>query len=133
MPVYEFGCNACGANVSLFVRTITSDVSGVCDRCGSSDLRRLVSKFAVVRGPVDISKIDKRAMLDGVNFSNPRSMANFFRRMGDDFHDEPNEHMDEIIKRLDYGEPVEKALELNTPHDHAHGEAPASSSGDSET
>ena len=101
MPVYEFGCNACGARLSLFVRSMTSEVSGVCDRCGSSDLRRVVSKFAVVRGPVDPKNLNKQAMLDGVDFGNPKSMANFFRRMGDDFHDEPNEHMDEIIKRLE--------------------------------
>lgn len=131
MPVYEFGCNACGANVSLFVRSISAEVSDVCDRCGSSDLRRLVSKFAVVRGPVDPKNLNKQAMLDGVDFGNSRSMANFFRRMGDDFHDEPNEHMDEIIKRLDYGEPVEKALDIHT-HDHS-AEASGGESGESTT
>jgi putative FmdB family regulatory protein len=125
MPVYEFGCNACGATLSRFVRSIGGEVSGTCDRCGSTDLRRLVSKFAVVRAPLNPKDLNKQKMLDGVDFTNPHSMANFFRRMGDDFHDEPNEHMDEIIKRLDYGEPVEKALDLDmgvNAHHH-HGDA----------
>ena len=46
MPVYEFACNACGAPVSVFVRSISSPVNGECARCGWKDLRRLVSKFA---------------------------------------------------------------------------------------
>jgi hypothetical protein len=40
--------------------------------------------------------------------------------MGDAFQDEPNVHMDEIIGRLDHGEPVEKALDLHM-HDHSGG------------
>ena len=47
MPVYEFRCKACGAYVSLFVRSVTPDPHGACDRCGSADLERLVSRFAV--------------------------------------------------------------------------------------
>ncbi len=120
MPVYEYRCNACRARVSLFVRSINSEVTAVCDRCGSADLSRLVSRVAVIRGPVDQAVLNKSELLDGVDYSDPASMANFFRRMGDTFHDEPNEHMDEIIGRLDHGETVEKALDLHT-HVHEHG------------
>jgi putative FmdB family regulatory protein len=117
MPVYEFSCNACNAKVSIFVRSVNSEVNGVCDRCGSTDLRRLVTSFRVLRAPFDPSKLDKRRLLDGVDYTNPASMAQFFRRMGDEFQDEPNEHMDEIIGRLEHGEHVEDALELDM-HDH---------------
>ena len=125
MPVYEFRCNACGARVSVFVRSMSADATGTCDRCGSSDLRRLVSCFAVVRGPLDPTTLGKNELLDGVNYSDPASMASFFRRMTDTFHDEPNEHMEEIVGRLDHGEPVERALDLHT---HVHGDAPSSES-----
>jgi hypothetical protein len=54
-------------------------------------------------------------------------MASFFRRMQDTFHDEPNEHMDEIIGRLDHGEAVERALDL---HVHDHGDAGSDSADD---
>jgi putative FmdB family regulatory protein len=116
MPVYEFRCTACGAGVSIFVRSVSADPRGVCDRCGSAELERLVSRFAVVRAPLDPAKLDKNRLLDGVDYTNPASMAGFFRRMQDEFQDEPNEHMDEIVKRLDYGERVEDALGLS--HDH---------------
>ena len=117
MPVYEFRCNACGAKVSLFFRSVTADATGACDRCGSTDMRRLISRVAVIHSAVKAQDLNKNELLDGVDYSDPASMANFFRRMGETFHDEPNEHMDEIIGRLDHGEAVEKALDLHT---HAH-------------
>jgi putative FmdB family regulatory protein len=119
MPIYEFRCNACGKRVSLFFRSMSTDATGVCDRCGSPDLSRLVSRVAIVRAPLDPSTLNKAELLDGVDYSNPASMAGFFRRMGDAFQDESNEHMDEIIGRLDHGEPVHEALDLDM---HSHGE-----------
>ena len=119
MPIYEFRCNSCGAKVSIFCRTVTADATGECDRCGSADLRRLVSRVAVIRGAVNPGDLNKNELLDGVDYTNPASMASFFRRMGEAFHDEPNEHMDEIIGRLDHGEAVHEALDL---HMHSHDE-----------
>ena len=95
----------------------------MCDRCGSSNLQRIFSSFRVLRAPLDPSTISKAELLDGVNYTDPGSMASLFRRMQDTFHDGPNEHMDEIVGRLDHGEAVEKALDLDT---HNHGD-PASS------
>jgi putative FmdB family regulatory protein len=119
MPIYEFQCNACGARLSRLVRVMGADAAGTCDRCGSPDLRRLVSRVAILRAPLDPGSLSKQELLDGVNYTDPASMASFFRRMQDTFHDEPNEHMDEIVGRLDHGEAVEKALDL---HMHSHGD-----------
>jgi putative FmdB family regulatory protein len=129
MPIYEYRCNACGARLSRFVRTIGADASGSCERCGSADLRRLVSRVAVVRAPLDPGTLNKDELLRGVDYTDPGSMASFFRRMGDAFHDEPNEHMDEIIGRLDQGDPVERALDL---HMHDHGADASPGGGDSD-
>jgi putative FmdB family regulatory protein len=118
MPIYEFSCNACGARVSLFFRSMTSEAKGTCDRCGSPDLTRLISRFAVGRPPVDPTSFNKQEMLDGVDYGDPASMANFFRRMGDTFQDEPNEYMDEIVGRLDHGESVGDTLGIDT-HNHS--------------
>jgi putative FmdB family regulatory protein len=120
MPVYEFHCQSCGATVSLFFRSITSDAKGVCDRCGSADLQRRFSRFSVGRTPFDPSRLNKQEMLDGVDYSNPASMAQFFRRMGDTFQDDKNDYMDDIIGRLDAGERVEKAIGME---EHFHGAA----------
>ena len=129
MPIYEFRCNACGRRVSLFFRSMSTDATGVCDRCGSPDLSRLVSRVAIVRAPLDPGTLNKAELLDGVDYTDPASMAGFFRRMGESFQDEPNEHMDEIIGRLDHGERVEQALDL---HMHDHGGGDVHGGGDAE-
>ena len=119
MPIYEFRCNGCAAKFSLFFRSISSEVNEICDRCGSSNLQRIFSSFRVLRAPLDPSTISKAELLDGVNYTDPGSMASLFRRMQDTFQDGPNEHMDEIVGRLDHGEAVEKALDLDM---HSHGD-----------
>ncbi|MEX2431617.1 MAG: hypothetical protein WD645_06840 [Dehalococcoidia bacterium] len=56
-------------------------------------------------------------------------MASMFRRMGDMFQDEPNEHMEEMVGRLEHGDPVEKAMDLDMHRGHNHeGAAPADDS-----
>ena len=123
MPIYEFRCNACGAKSALFFRHMTTDAHGNCSRCGSADTRRLMSSFRVLKPPANPSQLNKAELLDGVNYTDASSMASFFRRMGNEFQDEPNEHMDEIIGRLDHGEPVHEALDLDMDSHagHAHG------------
>jgi putative FmdB family regulatory protein len=124
MPVYEFNCQSCGARVSLFFRSINAEAKGVCDRCGSADLQRTVSRFSVGRPPFDPTKLSKQELLDGVDYTNPASMAQFFRRMGETFQDDQNDYMDDIIGRLDSGERVEKAIGMEE-HFHGHAEQPA--------
>ena len=50
MPVYEFICNACKSPLSVFVRSMNSEVNANCEKCGSIDLTRAISGFAVLRG-----------------------------------------------------------------------------------
>jgi putative FmdB family regulatory protein len=120
MPIYEFKCGGCGALVALFFRSMTLEAQGQCDRCDSSDLKRRFSSFRVLNAPVNPASLNKAELLDGVNYTDPGSMASFFRRVQDTFQDGPNEHMDEIVQRLDHGEPVEKALDLDM---HGHGDS----------
>ena len=130
MPIYEFRCKGCNARVSIFFRSMTLDATGTCERCGSEDLVRLFSSFRVMRPSFDVGQFNKKELLDGVNYTDPHSMANMFKRMQETFQDEPNEHMDEMVQRLEHGEAVEKAMDLNMGsnykgdshgQDHSHG------------
>ncbi len=47
MPIYEFRCNICDQMVSHFARTVNDPVSPECPACGSSNLDRCISRFAV--------------------------------------------------------------------------------------
>jgi putative FmdB family regulatory protein len=119
MPIYEFRCKDCGAKSSVFFRHMTVAAEGACKRCGSGNTNRIFSAFRVRMAKPGVDQLNKAELLDGVDYTNPHSMANFFRNMGDAFQDEPDEGMTEVVERLDHGEPVHEALQLDMGHDHA--------------
>jgi putative FmdB family regulatory protein len=116
MPVYEFVCNACGAPVSVFVRSMNSPVNGVCGRCGSADLRRLVSRFAVLHS-------DGGVGLEDIDDADPRAMAHWARRLREEMGADAGPEMDDMIARMERGEmPVDDDdLAGLAQHDDLHG------------
>jgi putative FmdB family regulatory protein len=122
MPVYEFVCNACGASVSVFVRSMSSTVAGKCDRCGSTDLRRLISRFAVLRssGGGDFGDFNE-GMLDGLDENDPRAMAAMARRMRDELGGDVDPEMDEMIGRMERGQGLDD-LGFDGFDGHDHGD-----------
>ncbi len=119
MPVYEFRCNACGAVVSLFVRSMSAPVGGACERCGSADLQRLISRFAVLRsGSGDGDAFDDEAM-SGFDENDPRAMAAWARRMQRETGEDMGPEFDEMIDRLERGESLDDDLGgFDDGHDH---------------
>lgn len=97
---------------------MTVDAEGACKRCGSGNTSRIFSAFRVRMAKPGVDQLNKAELLDGVDYTDPHSMANFFRNMGDAFQDEPDEGMTEVVERLDHGEPVHEALQLDMGHDH---------------
>ena len=53
MPIYEYHCADCRRTVSLLVMRISDPAPPVCPRCGGTQLRRLMSRFATVRSEED--------------------------------------------------------------------------------
>ena len=47
MPIYEFECLDCGHQTEILMNARETDLA-VCGRCGSRDLRRLISAHAAV-------------------------------------------------------------------------------------
>lgn len=107
MPIYEYTCRACGARVSLFFRSISSVTDPKCDRCGSGDLDRLMSRVTVLRAAGDLSSLDDDGMMSGFDENDPRAMAAWARRMRQEMGDEGGPEMDEMIDRLERGESLD--------------------------
>jgi putative FmdB family regulatory protein len=116
MPVYEFACNDCGAPISVFVRSMSSPVNGKCERCGSSDLRRLVSKFAVLHSSGGLDSMDE-SMFDGLDENDPRAMAAWARRMQQQMGDDAGPELDEMVSRLERGESLDEGFSDDHGHD----------------
>ena len=96
MPVYEFVCNGCGAPVSVFVRSINAEVNGACGKCGSTDLRRLVSRVTVMRsaGSIDEMNFDE---------NDPRAMARMMREMQGEMGEDAGPEFEEMVSRMERG------------------------------
>lgn len=117
MPVYEFACNACGAAVSVFVRSMSSPVSGKCERCGSADLSRVISRFAVIRssGGDSFDALDDAA--GGFDENDPRAAAAWARKMQREMGDDLGPEFDEMVDRLERGDSPD-GLGFDDGHDH---------------
>jgi putative FmdB family regulatory protein len=112
MPVYEFTCSACGATVDIFTRSISSEVSGKCERCGSTDLRRVVSRVAVLGirgGDIDPGSLDP---------NDPRAMAAWTRQMQAQMGADAGPEMEELAQRLERGDSLDDDFDMHDAHDH---------------
>jgi putative FmdB family regulatory protein len=101
MPVYEFSCNACGAPVTVFTRSISAEPSGSCERCGGTDLTRLVSRVAFVgigSGSVNLDNMDP---------DDPKAMAAWARQMQAEMGSDAGPEIEEMASRLERGESLD--------------------------
>lgn len=114
MPIYEYRCHSCGRRTTVFTRSINAEVQAVCSHCGSNNLRRLISRVAVVRS--EESRLE--ALADPSTFgdldeNDPRSLGRFMRRMSQELGEDLGPEFDEVVDRLEAGqspEEIEKAM-----------------------
>jgi putative FmdB family regulatory protein len=48
MPIYEYRCEDCRKESTVFFPTFSAVTSAVCEHCGSANVRRLISLVAAV-------------------------------------------------------------------------------------
>jgi putative FmdB family regulatory protein len=99
MPIYEYHCGGCKKRVSLLVRNINNLPTPVCSRCGSREMTRLLSRFAVVKS--EESRFER--MADPSNFgdldeNDPKSVARWAKRMGKELGEDVGEDFDEMME-----------------------------------
>ena len=110
MPIYEYRCHNCQRRVSIWWRTFSEAETSTphCPRCDSEELTRLVSRVRIVRS--EESRLED--MADPANFgdldeNDPRSIARFMRKMGDETGEDLGDEFDEVVDRLEAGESPE--------------------------
>ena len=101
MPIYEYRCGKCRRKTSVLVRSPDASAQNVCEHCGSGDLTRLFSTFAVHRssgGGAD--DLDGDAGMGGMDESDPRAMAHRLRQMNAEMGDDMGPEFNEMLDRL---------------------------------
>ena len=105
MPIYEYQCEKCSKRTSVLTMRVSERVEAVCKHCGSTRMRRLMSRFATPRS--EEARMD--AMSDPSSFSDidendPKSVARALRRMGKEMGDEMGgPEFEEAVDELERG------------------------------
>lgn len=105
MPIYEYRCNRCQRRSSLFVRSMGAPLQATCPHCDSQDMRRLISRVAVLRSEEEaLGGLADDASLADVDEKDPRSVARWVRRMSEKMGEPLDAEMAADLERMEAGE-----------------------------
>jgi putative FmdB family regulatory protein len=131
MPIFEYLCASCNRIYSFLSLTAKPSRLPACPRCGTTDLARVPSAFAVqstrktAEGSASsaeptgddaaMGRLEQEAMrmasgLDEKDAEDPRVMARMMRRLAEASGERITPTMDEMFRRMEAGEDPE-ALE----------------------
>jgi putative FmdB family regulatory protein len=111
MPIYEYRCHDCQRRVSIWWRTFSDAETGVarCPRCGNKNLTRLMSRVRVVRSEEGrLEDLADPASFGDLDENDPRSIARWMRKMGDEVGEDLGPEFEEVVDRLEAGESPEE-------------------------
>jgi putative FmdB family regulatory protein len=110
MPIYEYRCCACGKKSIFVTLSAKSDFAPKCQKCGSSNVVKLISRFAVSRSEESrLESLADPSKLAGVDENDPKSLARWMKRMGKEMGEEMGEDIDQSVEEA--MEEAEKAGE----------------------
>ena len=105
MPEYEYRCMQCGQRSSHLFLSFASVTEPNCPHCDSSDMRRLVSRFAVMKSEeARLESLSDPSMFAGVDENDPRSVAQWARKLGSQLGDDLPADYDEMVDQIESGE-----------------------------
>ncbi len=86
MPVYDYHCNHCGRNVSLFYKTYKEydAANKLCPNCGSAELTRLISRVAIGKPTQNFAAMSSGEMLNVLDGGNSREVGQMMSALGQD-------------------------------------------------
>ena len=125
MPIYEYRCCRCGRLNTILVQRASDDQGLECTECGSTELTRMMSTFRIGKGSSYMRKgvyediLTDNQLVKGLERGEPRALAEWNRRMGQEDVGKTSPEYEEMLGRLDAGESVGQAV----------GEAPSRSAG----
>lgn len=119
MPIYEYRCNNCRRRVEVFAQGFSSLPKPRCTRCGSEDLTRMLSRFAVRRSKSDKSVYDDilsdSKLTQGLMRNDPRALAEWSRKMSRAADEDITPETEELMDRMEAGEDVSEVMEAIKP------------------
>ncbi len=109
MPIYEYRCTDCKRRVSILFRSFAATTDPRCPNCGGEHLSRLVSRVSALKSEESrMEALADPSSFGDVDENDPKSMARFMRKMGDQVGGEDlGPEFGEMVDRLESGESPE--------------------------
>lgn len=102
MPIYEYRCKICGRRSSFFVMKVGEVPDLKCRFCGSTEMERIMSRFAAVRSEEDrLESLADPSKWGDLDENDPKSVVRFMKKMGQEFGDELGEDFNEVIEEAE--------------------------------
>ena len=100
MPIYEYRCEDCKRRSSLLLRSFEEEARPVCPACGGKELRRVFSRFAMVRSEGDrMERLSDPSNWSGLDENDPKSMMAWAKRMGKEMGEDVGENFDDMMEQ----------------------------------
>lgn len=101
MPIYEYVCENCGKRLNFFILNRES-FAPQCKKCGSRNLRRIMSRFASVRSEESrLESLANPSKWGDLDENDPKSMVKFMKKMGREMGEELGEDYDQMIEEAE--------------------------------
>lgn len=84
MPIYEYRCGACDGVSAVFVRSTSGELRPTCEHCGSSKLKRLMSRLSRVKSDQQVMDDLGMPSPDGT-IEDPRQIGRWVERRFEDY------------------------------------------------
>lgn len=107
MPIYEYLCSSCNTIYQFLMRGDRKEEELVCPGCKKTGLQRMMSSFSTSSSKRS-SDGDMAEDLEGIDESDPRSMARAVRKMADEMGEDLGPELEHALNRLEAGEDPEK-------------------------
>jgi putative FmdB family regulatory protein len=99
MPLYEYLCQNCAKQFTFLAGVISDNDAARCPRCGSAELKKLISR--VTRGRSDDDRMEAMAeKMETRDLEDPRDLRRFAREMGREMSAETGEDMSDEMEEL---------------------------------
>ena len=101
MPIYEYLCPQCNGRFQKLVYGFRDPEGLACPRCGSTDVRRAISRVAVLKSEESrIEALADPSMLAGLDENDPRSIARWAKKLGMELGEEAGDDWDEMVVEM---------------------------------
>lgn len=87
MPSYDFHCNNCGADLTLFYRTYRAydDATHTCPHCNCTDLTRVITSVSIgkSRDAHDYTSMNAQQMLSVLESGDSKAVGEMMKQVGE--------------------------------------------------